>query len=371
MQADNPGAEVSESKDLERDGWERFERTYTVEEVEAKLTERGWWCSGGPTAAVRELWLADVWMSGYATARDMKTITRDADVRSAGPGDAGKVEVRGWVHREVRGVAGAVIGSRNDVEAGRRQVAAEIAQERHAEQAAKADTTDAPPVVSEETWGEPLPCGRGSLTCSRPDTRRSCHPWQRHPPVVSPEETPVPPAVVAAEPSTRPVEGVGNPQSLSEALKWLRGLERRYNERVTRRLDSGESVNDPAIRYLMGKADGLARAARALGRTEGVTLNHQNVLRVVVAPCPTCKATLIMVGSAIRGRAVVHITDGKATITAHLRDCSRWYGSPCCDLHGPHCELPGDLCCPWCVEADHPAHTGGGGTICVLAVDHG
>jgi hypothetical protein len=29
------------------------------------------------------------------------------------------------------------------------------------------------------TAADPLPCGRGSLTCSQPDDCRSCYPWER------------------------------------------------------------------------------------------------------------------------------------------------------------------------------------------------
>lgn len=405
MQADNPGAEVSESKDLERDGWERFERTYAVEEVKAKLHEHAgsWFGDGpgpwtdagtlaayGPLAAVRDLWLADAWSAGYATARGMKAIMRDATARFAGSDDADKVEVRGWVHREVRvAPAPTIIGPRDEVEAGRRRVAAEVARERHAEQAAKAGTADATPVFSMLHRDKTLHSARllelvrdyglqeradgGSTRDPRSraaeaifnDIVRLVRFGTPHPPVVSPEETPTPPAVVAAEPSTGSAEGVGNPQSLSEALRWLRGREGRHNESVTKRLDSGESVNDPAIRYLMGKADGLAQAARVFEAVPGRMFE----LRVTIAPCPTCKATFTLVNDVIRGRAVVHVTGGEATATAHLRGCWRLAGTPCCELHGPRCEPPGELCCRWCVEADHPTHAGD--TLCVLAVDHG
>ena len=30
--------------------------------------------------------------------------------------------------------------------------------------------------------------------------------------------------------------------------------------------------------------------------------------------------------------------------------------SGCCDLHGRNCELPSELCCERCTEADHPQH---------------
>lgn len=28
----------------------------------------------------------------------------------------------------------------------------------------------------------------------------------------------------------------------------------------------------------------------------------------------------------------------------------------CCDLHGPNCEPPSELCCASCTEVDHPRH---------------
>lgn len=36
----------------------------------------------------------------------------------------------------------------------------------------------------------------------------------------------------------------------------------------------------------------------------------------------------------------------------------------CCDLHGRHCEPPGDLCCGDCTEGQHPWHAPG--VRCVL-----
>ncbi len=43
---------------------------------------------------------------------------------------------------------------------------------------------------------------------------------------------------------------------------------------------------------------------------------------------------------------------------------ARWGGVEvaagwCCDSHGRHCEPPGDLCCAWCTEVDHPRHPDG------------
>ncbi|HEV2929944.1 MAG TPA: hypothetical protein VGW74_14725 [Propionibacteriaceae bacterium] len=37
----------------------------------------------------------------------------------------------------------------------------------------------------------------------------------------------------------------------------------------------------------------------------------------------------------------------------------------CCDLHGPNCEPPSELCCEGCTEVRHPEHPGG--VVCVLA----
>lgn len=39
-------------------------------------------------------------------------------------------------------------------------------------------------------------------------------------------------------------------------------------------------------------------------------------------------------------------------------------GTVCCDLHGVHCEPPGELCCRACTEGEHPEHPAG--ALCVL-----
>ena len=125
---------------LRADGWERFVRTFTVEEIKAKLDEHsGWWrgdgpgpwsdagtlTAYGPLRAVSDLWQAQVWAAGYAAARDFEALMLDERFDADGGDDGRAVKARGWVHPEVRAEGGCVIGSWDAVEAGRKSMAAQ------------------------------------------------------------------------------------------------------------------------------------------------------------------------------------------------------------------------------------------------------
>jgi len=78
------------------------------------------------------------------------------------------------------------------------------------------------------------------------------------------------------------------------------------------------------------------------------------------------------IGPTINGwqAAILWFPDGAQPFGSrmYIKHLVRWCRllRVCCDLHGQHCEPPGDLCCYACTEVNHPDHPAG--VACVLLV---